>query len=90
MASHSKVANTATEGVSKLLVKAFVGDSQSKAFSGVLLAIIGYLIYIKNKQMATDNLRLKDLPRSKVSPVLRRKAARDASTRSSCSASGPS
>lgn len=58
MADHSKVAVAAGEGFADLLRKALIGTRNRKAISAVVLAIIGYLIYAKNKKSATDSLKL--------------------------------
>lgn len=50
MGEHSKIANTASSQLLEILRNAFLGSREKKAFSAVLLAIIGYLIYIKNKK----------------------------------------
>ena len=50
MGEHSKIANTASNQLLEILRNAFLGSREKKAFSAVLLAIIGYLIYIKNKK----------------------------------------
>lgn len=60
MAEQSKMAATATESVLKALIDALVGTTNKKVFSGVLLAIIGYLLYMKNKKSSTDHLNLKE------------------------------
>jgi flagellar biosynthesis protein FliP len=59
MAEHSKVAAAASQGLLKIIINAFIGSTQRKAFSSVLLAIIGFLIYMKNKKSSTDNLRVR-------------------------------
>ena len=71
MAEHSKVAEPAARGILQLIINNFTGTPQKKAFSGVLLAIIAYLIYIKNKKTATENIKLKDLPKPKVIKLLK-------------------
>lgn len=43
-----------------MVVNSLVGSAQKKAFSAVLLAIIGYLVYMKNKKSSTDNIRIKE------------------------------
>jgi hypothetical protein len=37
-----------------------MGSRNKKIFSGMLLAIIAYLIYAKNKKSATESIRLTD------------------------------
>lgn len=58
MANHSKVAAPAAEGFVELIRRALLGSPSRKAFSGVILAIIAYLIYAKNKKSATDSIKL--------------------------------
>lgn len=60
MAEHSKVATAASQGLLKIIINAFIGNTQRKAFSSILLAIIGFLIYMKNKKSSTDNLRMRE------------------------------
>jgi hypothetical protein len=59
MAEHSKVAEAAAQSLWQIVVNSLVGSTQKKAFSAVLLAIIGYLIYMKNKKSSTDNIKIK-------------------------------
>jgi len=66
MAEQSK---TAAVGVLQALLHALVGSTNKKVFSGVLLAIIGYLLYMKNKKSSTDHISLKD-DKNKKSVVL--------------------
>lgn len=61
-----------------------MGSRNKKIFSAVLLAIIGYLIYAKNKKSATDSIKLPEKRNEqKVSPPPRRKAEKATSTASS-------
>jgi hypothetical protein len=60
MAEHSKVAEAAAQSVWQIVVNSLIGSPQKKAFSAVLLAIIGYLIYMKNKKSSTDNIKIKE------------------------------
>ena len=60
MAEHSKVAEAAAQSVWQIVANSLVGSPQKKAFSAVLLAIIGYLIYMKNKKSSTDNIKIKE------------------------------
>jgi len=49
----------------------------------VILAIIGYLIYIKNKKSATDNIKIKDeLLKKVISGLYRKKVAKEKSMQS--------
>ncbi len=59
MAEHSKVASSTSQIVMDILIAALIGSPQRKAFSGAVLVIIGYLIYMKNKKSSTENIRLK-------------------------------
>lgn len=78
MAEHSKVAQATSEGILQIILAAFVGSPQRKAFSAVLLGIIGYLIYMKNKKSSTDNIKIKDEPRKhKVRSLPSRKEEKD-------------
>jgi len=63
MAEHSKTA--ATAGFGSIILNALVGSTQKKIFSGILLAIIGYLLYMKNKKSTTDNIKLREERASK-------------------------
>ena len=58
MPVHSKVAQGHKDTLLEILQKAFLGSAKKQAFSAVLLAIIGYLIYIKNKKSSTDHIKL--------------------------------
>lgn len=58
MADHSKVATPAAVGFIQLVQRALLGSSNGRAFSGLILAIIAYLIYAKNKKTSTDSLRV--------------------------------
>jgi hypothetical protein len=51
------------------LKRALVGSRNKKIFSAVVLAIIGYLLYAKNKKSATDSLRLPERREKKVGLV---------------------
>jgi len=53
------VAEAAATSLWQIVVNSLVGSPQKKAFSAVLLAIIGYLIYMKNKKSSTDNIKIK-------------------------------
>lgn len=59
MAEHSKMADAAAQGLWQIVKNSLIGSPQKKAFSAVLLAIIGYLIYMKNKKSSTDNIKIK-------------------------------
>ena len=58
MADHSKVAIEGTTGLVQIIINALAGSNKKKAFSAILLAIIGYLIYMKNKKSSTDSIKL--------------------------------
>ena len=74
MPEHSKIAQKGTDSIMTILEKSFLGSPEKKAYSAVLLAIIGYLIYIKNKKSSTDNIKVKDQPKKgKVTMILCRK-----------------
>ena len=60
MADHSKIAASTPEGLLKIILNALVGSTSKKVVSGVVLAIIAYLIHMKNKHSATENLRIKE------------------------------
>ena len=60
MPEHSKIAQTTAPTFFTILSKALIGSNQKKAFSIVLMAIIAYLIYVKNKKSSTDNIKIKD------------------------------
>lgn len=55
MPAHSKIASNAN--LKTILLDVLVGTTKKKIASGVLLAIIFYLIHVKNKKSATDNLK---------------------------------
>ena len=84
MAEHSKVASNNSAAVLEILYKAFLGSGKKQAFSAFLLAIIGYLIYIKNKKSTTDSLKLKEeFKKAKVTLSLLRKEEKATSMLSS-------
>lgn len=60
MAQHSKIAEPAAQDLWQIVVNSLVGSRQKKTFSVVLLAIIGYLVYMKNKKSSTDNIKIKE------------------------------
>jgi len=72
------MAESAAESVWQIVKNSLIGSGQKKAFSAVLLAIIGYLIYMKNKKSSTDSIRIKDefLKGKKVTMRSLRKAER--------------
>jgi len=65
------------------MLNALVGTTKRKVFSAILLGIIGYLLYMKNKKSTTDNIKLKEESSKKVLMFLCRKEARATSTQSS-------
>jgi hypothetical protein len=66
------------------MLNALVGTTKRKVFSAILLGIIGYLLYMKNKKSTTDNIKLKEeSSKKKVLMFLCRKEARATSTQSS-------
>ena len=84
MPEHSKMAQKGTDSIMTILEKSFLGSPQKKAYSAVLLAIIGYLIYIKNKKSSTDNIKINNQPKKqKVHLQLSRKEEREMSIKSS-------
>jgi hypothetical protein len=88
MADHSKVAAPATAGFIQLVQQALLGSTNGRAFSGLILAIIAYLIYAKNKKTSSDSLRVGEKRGDKkVREGLFRKAAGDRWTASSSNAS---
>lgn len=58
MAGHSKIATQPPVGFVNIIKNALVGSKEKKVFSAVLLAIIGYLIYMKNKKSSTDFIKV--------------------------------
>jgi hypothetical protein len=58
MAGQSKIATQPPVGFINIIKNALVGSKEKKVFSAVLLAIIGYLIYMKNKKSATDSIKV--------------------------------
>ena len=54
------MADAAAQSIWQIVTNSFVGSPQKKAFSAVLLAIIGYLIYMKNKKSSTDNIKIRE------------------------------
>ena len=60
MAEHSKVAADKAIGFVEIILNALAGSPKKKLFSGILLVIIAFLIYMKNKKSATDNLKLNE------------------------------
>jgi hypothetical protein len=61
-----------------MLQRALLGSPNRKAFSALILAIIGYLIYAKNKKTSTESLRPGDKrPEKKVRLPPLRKADAD-------------
>jgi hypothetical protein len=84
MAQHSKIVGEASAGFTQIIINALLGSNKKKAFSGVLLAIIGYLIYMKNKKSSTDFIKVAEKKGDKkVNGLSFRKAARAMSTLSS-------
>jgi hypothetical protein len=65
MAEHSKVAGAAKQNFTQIMLNALVGSPKKQAFSAFLLAIIGFLIYMKNKKSTTDNIKIKEQPNKK-------------------------
>ena len=47
-------------GFVEIILNALAGSPKKKLFSGILLVIIAFLIYMKNKKSATDNLKLNE------------------------------
>lgn len=47
-------------GFVEIILNALIGSPKKKLFSGILLVIIAFLIYMKNKKSATDNLKLNE------------------------------
>jgi hypothetical protein len=43
-----------------MIIESLTGSPSKKAFSALLLGIIGYLIYMKNKKSSTDNIKPKE------------------------------
>jgi hypothetical protein len=60
MAEHSKIRKLLPDGIKKVLIEAFLGTNDRKAVSALILAIIAYLIYIKNNKSALEHVRLRD------------------------------
>jgi hypothetical protein len=88
MAEHSKVATAAKQNFTQIMLNALVGSPKKKAFSAFLLAIIGFLIYMKNKKSTTDNIKIKEQPNKKaVNMVIFRKEEKDRLTPYSSSVS---
>jgi hypothetical protein len=84
MAEHSKVVAPTAETLGQIIKNALIGSNQKKAFSGILLAIIAYLIYMKNKKSTTDNIKLgEERNKKKVTSLLFRKEERETLTLSS-------
>ena len=83
MAEHSKIAAATKENLVQIIIEALTGSPQKKAFSGLLLAIIGYLLYIKNKKSTTDNIKIKEPSKKSVRKHLFREEEKDMSTLSS-------
>lgn len=84
MAEHSKVVAPTAETLGQIIKNALIGSNQKKAFSSILLAIIAYLIYMKNKKSTTDNIKLREeRNKKKVISLLFRKEERETLTLSS-------
>ena len=75
MADQSKIASTATNTITTIILNSLIGSPSKKAFSSVLLAIIAFLIYMKNKKSATDNIKISEekLKKKSVHHLLSRK-----------------
>jgi hypothetical protein len=58
MAGQSKIATQPPAGFVEIIKNALIGTNQKKVFSAILLAIIGYLIYMKNKKSSTDTIKI--------------------------------
>ncbi len=58
MAGQSKIATQPAIGFLEIIKNALIGSNQKKVFSAILLAIIGYLIYMKNKKSSTDTIKI--------------------------------
>lgn len=72
MPEHSKIAGAVSDNLYTIITQALVGSDKKKAFSIILLAIVGYLIYMKNKKSSTDNIKIKESLLKKVTHRLLR------------------
>ena len=67
MAEHSKPGSRVSDGLLKIIINALVGSTHKKVVSAVVLAVIAYLIYMKNKKSSTDYVRLREDSKTKKS-----------------------
>ena len=57
-----------SEHLKSVLVKLFFGSTRKKALTFSVVAIIFYLIHLKNKKSSTENLKLSKLKAAKEVP----------------------
>lgn len=60
MAGQSKVAIPQSATFKDVLFDLLVGSNRKKVLSATVLVIIAFLIYMKNKKSATENIKIKE------------------------------